>query len=165
MLHLTAYALPYVWEWQVAVALVRVTAEPRAARLVPAVDRAVRLLDVLRQEPRTRGISELARELGLNKATVREILLTLEHHGLVERDASARFRLGYGLYAYAGALRQGGGLTAVARPYLQRLVERTGETALLGLLDGERILIVDKEEPPSALKISAPIGRRLPLYA
>src|SRR5579884_502203 len=135
-------------------------------RLVPAVDRAVRLLNALRRERRWRGISELARDLGLNKATVRDILLTLHHHGLVERDAATtRFRLGYGLYAYAGALGEGSDLTAVARPFLRRLVERTGETALLGLLDGERILIVDKEEPPSDLKISAPVGRRLPLYA
>lgn len=135
-------------------------------RLVPAVDRAVRILNVMRRAPRPWGISELARDLGLNKATVRDILLTLEHHGLVERDpATARFRLGYGLYAYASALPQVQHLTAAARPALAALVERTGETALLGLLDGERILIVDKEEPASALKISAPVGRRLPLYA
>ena len=145
--------------------------DPSGARLaarplVPAVDRAIRILDALRRAPRARGISDLARALGLNKATVRDILLTLEHHGLVERDPStARFRLGYGLYAYTSALGQGSDLTAVARPFLRGLVERTGETALLGLLDGERILIVDKEEPPSALKISAPVGRRLPLHA
>jgi IclR family transcriptional regulator, KDG regulon repressor len=142
------------------------TADEAPARLVPAVDRAVRLLDALRRDRQPHGISELARDLGLNKATVRDILLTLNHHGLVERDAATtRFRLGYGLYAYASALGEGSDLTAVARPFLRRLVERSGETVLLGLLDGERILIVDKEEPPSDLKISAPVGRRLPLYA
>jgi DNA-binding IclR family transcriptional regulator len=139
---------------------------PAAAHLVPAVDRAVRILHLLRGEARLWGISELARTLDLNKATVRDILLTLEHHGLVERDPSTtRFRLGYGLYAFAGALRDGNDLVAVARPYLRTLAERTGETTLLALLDGDRVLILDKEEPPTDLKISAPIGRRLPLYA
>lgn len=137
------------------------------ARLVPAVDRAVRLLDALRRTPGARGISELARELDLNKATVRDTLLTLEHHGLVERDPlTARFRLGYGLYRFAGGAARGPqDLTVVARPFLQALVEQTGETAMLTLLDGARILIVAQEEPSSALKISAPVGRRLPLYA
>src|SRR3954452_8034888 len=134
--------------------------------LVPAVDRAVRILNLLRGDVRLWGISELARTLGLNKATVRDILLTLEHHGLVERDPSTtRFRLGYGLYAFAGALRDGNDLVAVARPYLRALTEQTGETTLLALLDGDRVLILDKDEPPTDLKISAPVGRRLPLYA
>ena len=137
-----------------------------ALHLVPAVDRAVRILHLLRREPRPWGISEVARALALNKATARDILLTLEHHGLVERDAAtARFRLGYGLHAFAGALQDGDDLVAVARPYLRALTARTGETTLLALLDGERVLIIDKEEPPTDLKVSAPIGRRLPLYA
>ncbi|HWP28904.1 MAG TPA: IclR family transcriptional regulator [Chloroflexota bacterium] len=139
---------------------------PAAPRLVPAVDRAIRILDALRRDPQAGGISELARRLGLHKATVRDILLTLHHHGLVERDPlTARFRLGYGLYAYVGALGEGSALPAVARPFLRQLMEQTGETVLLGMRDGERILIVDKEEPPRDLKISAPVGRRLPLYA
>src|SRR5215212_6636205 len=111
------------------------------ARLVPAVDRAVRLLDALRGAQQARGISELARDLGLNKATVRDILLTLHHHGLVERDAAtARFWLGPGLYAYARVLGEGSDLTSVARPYLHGLVARTGETALLAVLDDTRLL-------------------------
>lgn len=136
-------------------------------RVVPAVDRAVRLLHALRRASVPRGISELARELDLNKATVRDILLTLEAHGLVERDAATtRFRLGYGLYAFAGALgQQGGDITSLARPFLRALADQTGETAMLTLPDGERLLIVAVEEPASALKISAPVGRRLPLWA
>jgi DNA-binding IclR family transcriptional regulator len=145
---------------------VKAVAETVPTTLVPAVDRAVRILHLLRGDARLWGISEVARALELNKATVRDILLTLEHHGLVERDPSTtRFRLGYGLYAFAGALRQDGDLVAVARPLLRELTARTGETTLLALLDGDRVLVVDKEEPPTDLKISAPIGRRLPLHA
>jgi DNA-binding IclR family transcriptional regulator len=135
-------------------------------RRVPAVDRAVRLLDSLRRAGGSRGISELARELGLHKATVRDILLTLEHHGLVERDAAtARFRLGAGLARFAVAARPSETLAAVARPFLRRLVEQTGETALVTVLDGPRQLVVAEDEPAGALKISAPVGRRLPLLA
>ncbi|MBX5490141.1 MAG: IclR family transcriptional regulator [Chloroflexi bacterium] len=139
----------------------------RPIRRVPAVDRAVRLLDALRRTGRPQGISELARELALNKATVRDILLTLEHHGLVERDtATARFRLGAGLNRFAAAVaRAGEPLSAVARPFLRRLVEQTGETAIVAVLDGARLLIVAQDEPAGALKISAPVGRRLPLLA
>ena len=76
-----------------------------------------------------------------------------------------RLRLGAGLARFAVGARPGESLAAVARPFLRQLMEQTGETVLLGLRDGERILIVDKEEPPRDLKISAPVGRRLPLYA
>ena len=142
------------------------TAAVAPPHLVPAVDRAVRLLHLLRREPRWWGISEMARALDLNKATVRDILLTLEHHGLVERDPSTtRFRLGSGLHAFAGALRDDQDLVAIARPFLRALSERTGETALLVLPDGDRVLVIAKAEPPTDWKISVSVGQHLPLYA
>src|SRR4051794_41956772 len=64
-------------------------------RLVPAVDRAARLLDVLESAGRGLTISELARELGINKGTMRDLLETLRAHRLLERDEERKlYRLG-----------------------------------------------------------------------
>src|SRR5215217_9595613 len=76
-------------------------APPR--RLVPAVDRAARLLAALRDAGQPCSLTDLAARLGVNKATVLDILLTLRHHGLVDRDApSKRFLLGPALGSFAG---------------------------------------------------------------
>lgn len=145
--------------------MVAVEAES-TARLVPAVDRAVRILGLLREEDRFFSISELARALGASKGTVRDILVTLHRHGLVERDEETRrYRLGYGLLRLAGAVLARLDLRSAARPILRELMERTGETVFLGVLDGRRIMILDKEEAPGDLKITSPVGRRIPLTA
>src|SRR5438552_8713748 len=54
-------------------------------RVVPAVDKAARLLAELRDDE-SLGISELARRITASKGTVRDILLTLASHDLVTRD-------------------------------------------------------------------------------
>ena len=70
---------------------------------VPAIDKAARVLRALADGGRPQGISELARALNVSKGTLRDVLLTLAHHGLVVRDLDTRFRLGPELRALADA--------------------------------------------------------------
>ena len=112
-------------------------------------------------------ISELARELGLNKGTTRDLLETLRAHGLLDRDAERkRYRLGPRLarlgMAALGQLDLGG----VARPFLVDLAAETGGAALLLVRDGPRAAIVDKVDAGQvAVEVSATVGRRIPLAA
>jgi DNA-binding IclR family transcriptional regulator len=120
-------------------------------RVVPAVDKAARLLAELRENEGL-GISELARRIGASKGTVRDILLTLVSHDLITRDPDGRFRRG----------GQRFDLTHLARPHLEALLDRFGETALLGIATEGGVEIAARAEPSTDLHMSAPIGRRLP---
>lgn len=120
-------------------------------RLVPAVDKAARLLTELGRGE-TVGISELARRISASKGTVRDILLTLAAHGLVERTPDLRFRS-------AGAPD----LVTLAQPQLRSLMQELDETALLGVVRDGRFEIAAREEPATDLHMSASIGRRIPL--
>jgi DNA-binding IclR family transcriptional regulator len=120
-------------------------------RVVPAVDKAARLLAEL-AGGEALGISELARRIAASKGTVRDILLTLASHGMVERTGDLRFR------------RRGApDLATLAAPRLRSLMQEFGETALLGIVSGGRFEIVAREEPATDLHMSASIGRRIPL--
>lgn len=122
-------------------------------RHVPAVDKAARLLAALRSgEPV--GISELARRIGASKGTVRDILLTLQAHGMVRRDPLGRF------VAADGAPPD---LKALARPALEALAREANETVLLGVVDGDAIVIADLAEPATDLHMSSRVGRRVPI--
>ena len=121
-------------------------------RHVPAVDKAARILSVLRSGEDL-GISEIARRIGASKGTVRDILLTLSAHGLVQRDDSGRF-------TSDGAMPD---LRSVARPALASLAREFGETAFLGTVDGDAIVIAAVAEPATDLHMSAPLGRRVPI--
>jgi len=120
-------------------------------RVVPAVDKAARLLAELSEDDGL-GISELARRITASKGTVRDILLTLASHDLITRDSDGRFRRG----------GQRVDLTHLARPHLEALLETFGETALLGIVTDGGVEIAARAEPGTDLHVSAPVGRRLP---
>jgi DNA-binding IclR family transcriptional regulator len=134
---------------------------------VPAVDRAARILDVLEHAARPLTISELARELSLNKGTTRDLLETLRAHGLLERDAERKqYRLGPRLARLGMAALGQLDLAGVAHPFLIDLAAETGGAALLLVREAERARIVDKVDAGHvAVEVSATVGRRIPLAA
>lgn len=131
---------------------------------VPAVDRAVRLLKLLKGSEMR--LTELCRRTGLHKSTVYGILNTLEAHRLVSRNpVTKRYRLSYGLLELGNAVLAWMDLRRIARGAIEELWRQTGETVVLHLLDQQGSLIVDREESPHELKVAAPIGKRLPPFA
>ena len=137
------------------------------SRLVPAVDRAARLLEVLELGGRPMTISELARHLGINKGTVRDLLETLRAHGLLERDeARKEYRLGPRLARLGMAALGQMDLASVARPFLLDLASEINGTVLLVVPHGDRATIVDKVDGGRvAVDVSATVGRRIRLAA
>lgn len=134
------------------------------SRPVPAVDRALRILQTLASG--SLRLVEIARTLRLPKSTTLAILRTLQLHRIVAYDAdTGRYRLGAGLVSLSGAAQAHGDLRRVARPVLERLVRLTGETVVLHLPDAEGSVIVDREESPHQLRVAAPLGHRLPPFA
>jgi predicted transcriptional regulator len=55
--------------------------------IVPAVDRAARILMLLRAQGRDMTIAEITEATGWHKSSVHKLLVTLSHHGLLDRDA------------------------------------------------------------------------------
>src|ERR1700716_396433 len=130
-------------------------------RPVPAVDKAARVLRRLAEGGRPMGISELARALDVSKGTLRDVLLTLAHFGLVVRDPDTRFRLGPELRSLANASTPD--LRVLAQPHLVSLMEAVGETAIRRVIHDGKVEIADRAEPQTDLHMTAPLGRRLPL--
>jgi len=54
--------------------------------IVPAVDRAARILMLLRKAARPMTIAEVTEATGWHKSSVHKILLTLSRHGFLDRD-------------------------------------------------------------------------------
>ena len=136
---------------------------------MPAVDRAARLLEVLAAEGRPMTISELARELHINKGTMRDLLETLRAHSLLQRDAERKeYRFGPRLarlgMAALGQFNQD--LASTARPFLADLAETVSGAVLLVVPHGDRATIVDKVDGGRlAVEVSATVGRRIRLAA
>ena len=119
------------------------------ASLVPAVDRAARLLHTIASSETSLGVSELSRQLKFNKSTTHDILTTLCHHHLLERDESTKtYRLGYALAELGHRVGERMDLRAVAHPRLLALARAVEETVILGTYHDGHVAIVDREEAP-----------------
>lgn len=138
----------------------------RRTRHVQSVEHAIDVLQALMRAPDGLGVSAIAERVGLSKATVHHLLGTLASRRFVVRDpAGAQYRLSWGLYELGTAVVQRVELTRVARQYLDRLAAQTGESALLGLLDGDSVLYLDRGEAPSGYRVVANAGRRCTLHS
>jgi DNA-binding IclR family transcriptional regulator len=138
----------------------------RGPRRIQSVEHAVDVLQALAAAGRPTGVSELARQTGLSKAAAHHLLSTLEARGFVMRQSdSPLYKLGWALYELGSNVVRDVDLSRVARPYLDKLAAQTNESVLLGILDGESVLYLDRGEAPSGLQMRANAGRRGPLHA
>jgi IclR family KDG regulon transcriptional repressor len=132
------------------------------ASLVPAVDRAAQILQVIASSETALGVSELSRQLKFNKSTTHDILNTLCHHHLLERDDTTKtYRLGYALAELGHRVGERMDLRAIAHPRLVALAHAVEETVILGTYHDGHVAIIDREEAPHEVKITAPLGRHL----
>ena len=134
-------------------------------RTVQSIARALAVLDTLADSQGEIGIVGLSQRVALHTSTVHRLLATLAAQGYVRQNPdTGRYALGpkaiHLAEAYLGQLD----LRRVARPYLERLTQATGETANLVIQDGRAALYLDKVESPRSLRIFSRIGRRAPLH-
>lgn len=137
--------------------------DARAAGL-HSVRRALDALDILAEEGEL-GVSELARRLGVHKATASRLAATLAERKLVERDpVTERYRLGFGLIRLAGAAIGGLDIVTAARPVLVELAERTQETVTLDVLSDDATVSIDQVSGTRSIVSANWVGRRTPLH-
>jgi len=126
----------------------------------------MRLLKMFRDDRADWRLAELAKATGLHRATAHRLLAALEREGMVARDSSGEgYRLGPEAIALGGRALRANGLRTAARPELETLAERTGETATLEVPDGREMLILDEVVGTALVGASALIGTRWPAHA
>jgi len=133
---------------------------------VPALDRALTLLECLAQSRRGFSVSELSRRLGLPKSSVHLILRTLERRGYLQRQAAGgRYRFGLKLVALGQQALDGMDLRDEARPVLASLARATGLTVHLGVLEQGEIVVIERIESSAPIRVVSWVGRRLPVHS
>jgi DNA-binding IclR family transcriptional regulator len=136
-----------------------------AERAEGATARAFRLMQALVEAGGAAALHDLADAADLPKPTAHRLLGQLEGLGVVKRDVEGkRYLVGDGLAALAvGAV---GALARLAGPrdVMARLVDRLGETCNLGVLDGAKVLYLERVECDKPLRMHLRAGSRVPLH-
>jgi DNA-binding IclR family transcriptional regulator len=141
-------------------------ADRKLSYIVPAVDRAVRILTLLRNERREMTIAEISEAMDCNKSSIYKLLLTLNHHGLLARDPiTKRYSLGVALMEFGRAVLSGFDIQHAAKPSLKALTAFSGETTALSILRGTKLTILEVEESTAELRVSLAVGMTNPATA
>ena len=128
---------------------------------VEALARGLDVLACFDERRRRMSLTEIAAATDLARPTARRLLLTLEELGYVRMDGNT-FALtprvmALGM-AYIGSL----GLWDIARPHMEDLVSRTGESSSMAQLDASDIVYVARVAVPKIIALRVEIGTRFP---
>jgi IclR family transcriptional regulator, acetate operon repressor len=126
---------------------------------VQSLERAFDLLERMADAGGEVGLSELSASSGLPLPTIHRLMRTLVACGYVRQQANRRYALGPRLIRLGESASRL--LGTWARPYLARLVEETGETANMALLDGDEVVYVAQVPSRHSMRMFTEVGRRV----
>ena len=138
---------------------------PDTSHKVHAVEKAIALLDCFWREKRPMSLTELSRMTGWPKSTVHNLLSSMMDSAVVEQSpAAGKYRLVLHLFEYGCVITEHWNVVKLARPHLNALVAKTGESAYLATLNADTLLIVDSAEPNNVFRVASTVGNRLPVH-
>jgi DNA-binding IclR family transcriptional regulator len=144
--------------------MTKTKAKPSPYR-VQVIDRVLGVLEILASDESALTLVELCKRLELPKSTVLRLLMVLESHRFVEKDAhSGAYRLGLKLFELGSKAVARLDLDERAKPYLERLVFATGETAYCCVLHDGQALAVARVESSRAVRAPSTVGWRAPVH-
>lgn len=140
--------------------------QPEPTPGVPALERALTVLECIAQSRKGFSVSELSRRLTLPKSSVHLILRTFERRGYLQKQPTGgRYRFGLKLMSLGHLALDGVELRDEARPILQRLVLATGLTAHLGILERGEMVIIERVDAATPVRVVSFVGRRMKVHS
>lgn len=138
----------------------------RKSYTIQSVGRALKLLEEFTDGAGEMGVTELSRRLGLHKNNVFRLLATLQTEGYVEQDAETNdYRLGIKTFQLGQAYLKRAVCVERARPFLEDLSRRLGETAFVGGYRDGGIYCFDSVQPPRFTRAVIQAGHVAPIHA
>jgi len=131
-----------------------------------ALSRLLALFDALSRAPNGMTLAELNVALDSPKSSLLNLLRPLVAEGFLVRSADT-YSLGPSIFRLSAGVLAASTMTKMIRPFLTELVERTGESAMWGVLNQEvgEVVFTDVVDSPYPVRLQIPAGVRRPLYA
>jgi DNA-binding IclR family transcriptional regulator len=127
--------------------------------------KGLRMLQALSLSDRPRGVTELARELGLTKSNSHRLLKTLVHAGYAQNNSeTAKYSATLKVWELGSHVLSKVDVKSAASAYLQPLADKTGESVHLSLLVENAVVYIDKIDSAQPVRAYSQIGKGAPAY-
>lgn len=131
---------------------------------VQSIERAFAVIELLDSRGEL-GIAEIGRNLSLERSTVHRIASTLKKLGYLSQNPSnQKYSNSFRFFEIGSDVVKRLGLRQQAAPFLRELSEKTHEAVNLAILDGDKVIYIDKIESQSTIKVDLAVGKRFPPY-
>ncbi len=130
-----------------------------------ALDRGLHLLSLLASEQRS-TLTELALRAGMPPSTAHRLLTTMQRHGVVEfDDARQEWLIGIETFRMGNSYLKRTNLIEASRDAMRSLMEDTGETSNLGIMDAGDVVFVSQVETHNPIRAFFRPGTRGHMHA
>ncbi|WP_299538294.1 IclR family transcriptional regulator [uncultured Streptomyces sp.] len=135
-------------------------------RLVPAVTRALDVLELFLEGDGTLSAPEVTRRLELPRTTVHELLTTLAARSYLVTvpGQPGRYRLGVRTYQLGSRYAEQLDLAAEGLQVAREVAETCGETVHVAILEDADVIYIAKVDSTHAVRMVSAAGRRLPAH-
>jgi DNA-binding IclR family transcriptional regulator len=129
---------------------------------VPSVKRALSVLELLAHSRGAYSVSEISRKLTLPTSSTFLITKTLENEGFLQKNTeTGKYSFGLKLISLSRSALENLDLRKEARPFLLVLMQRTGLTVHMAILERNEAVIIEKIDCPGLVRLASFVGRRL----
>ena len=128
------------------------------------VNRVLDIIEVLAIEPEGLGVTEISKKVELHKSTAHRLISTLTARNYLEKTDVGNYKIGLKLVEAVSCYINSLELQTEARPYLARITGELGLTSHLGVLEGDKVIYIEKMDVVSSIKLYTDIGLRVHAY-
>jgi DNA-binding IclR family transcriptional regulator len=130
---------------------------------IHSLEKGIRVLELLADKQEL-TVTNVAKALGINRASSHRFLATLRELGYVRKNEDSRYQLTFKILELGMKFANRFEVRRVARPFMQDLSEKFNETVNLGFWDGEIVVHLDRVESREILRMELGLGSRAPAY-
>ncbi len=131
--------------------------------MVQAIERGMEIMSLLKAKPL--GVTEIANQTMLPKATVHRLLKALEHFQLVEMEpVSKKYKISWGVLPYAKSYLSSLDIRAIAEPMMQRVREELQQSVNLYIAHGEHRVCIERLTADQPLRSDVRVGTVYPIF-
>ncbi len=134
-------------------------------KLIQSIAKAHEILSLFINDKKPLGLSDFAKRLGLPKTTVQGIVHTLCHLGYLEKDCETnKYRLGPYVFQLGMKYATNLDLVSIGRVWAERLCFQFRQPVNIGMLVGDKVVVVLRVEPENRFMSYPQAGSVIPTH-
>jgi len=137
-----------------------------ATAQVQSLTRGLNILEALARAEGGLTLTDVSQRVDLPPSTAHRLLATLDRMGYVYQAGElGRWYIGLQAFTVGSTFLASRDFVAQSHPHMRRLMEQSGETANLAILDGTEAVFIAQVQCHEMMRILVKLGSRVPLHA